>query len=124
MSSVAQTTPGFGIGYVRPSPLFTPLLIAYTRYGDANADGVVDLIDFNALASNFGTGDDWFEGDFNYDGIVNLQDFNRLASNFGLSAGPDGVVDPQDWVNLASAVPEPSLVALVPLLALVRRRSI
>jgi hypothetical protein len=47
-------------------------------------------------------------GDFTFDGIVNLQDFNRLAANFGLSAGPEGVVDPQDWAILASVVPEPS----------------
>jgi hypothetical protein len=112
ISSVAQSTPTHGIGYVRPSPLFTPLLVAYTRWGDANVDGAVNLADFNALAEHFGDTDAfWFEGDFNYDGRVNLQDFNRLASNFGLSAaGPE--VTPRDWARLGAAVPEPaSLVA-------------
>jgi hypothetical protein len=53
------------------------------------------------------------QGDFNYDGIVNLADFNRLAANFGLSAGPDGVVDPEDWSALAAAVPEPAVSTLI-----------
>jgi hypothetical protein len=124
----------FGIGYAERSALPTvpaifgtvdgdAVLLRFTRYGDANLDGQVNLADFNRLASNFGTGDTWDEGDFNYDGNVNLADFNRLASNFGQSAaGP--TVTPEDWAALASAVPEPSLAALAiaPLLALRRRR--
>ena len=39
---------------------------------------------------------------------MNLDDFNLLAGNFNLSAGTDGVVDPQDWAALAAAIPEPS----------------
>jgi hypothetical protein len=56
---------------------------------------------------------------------VNLDDFNLLAANFNLSAGPDGVVDPEDWAALAAAVPEPaSLGLLIPagIFALRRRR--
>jgi hypothetical protein len=117
-SSLANATE-FGVGYAEASglssvpPIFgsvdsTAVLMRRTRYGDANLDGQVTLQDFNALASNFGTsGKGWHQGDFNYDFTVNLQDFNRLAANFGLSAGPDGVVDPQDWAALASAIPEP-----------------
>jgi hypothetical protein len=54
---------------------------------------------------------------------VNLQDFNRLAANFGLSASPGGPT-PQDWANLAAAVPEPSAAGLVASagLLLARRR--
>ena len=84
------------------------VLLAYTRYGDADLNGQVNLQDFNRLASAFGTTDTavWSQGDFNYDGNVNLQDFNRLAGNFGLSAtGPE--VTPQDWAALGAAVPEP-----------------
>jgi hypothetical protein len=90
----------------------TAILVRYTRYGDANIDGIVSLADFNRLASNFGgTNKVWAEGDFNYDGLVNLTDFNRLASNFGLSAaGPD--VTPDDWAALAAAVPEPASCAV------------
>jgi hypothetical protein len=104
----------------------TAILIAFTRYGDANLDGTVNLSDFNRLASNFGsTSAVWSQGDFTYDAIVNLADFNRLASNFGLSAGIDGRVDPEDWAALASAVPEPDSVAalaLVGMLTLSDRR--
>ena len=72
-------------------------LVRYTRYGDANLDGTVNLADFNALAANFGqSGRVWVQGDFTYDGVVNLIDFNALAANFGLSAGADGVIDPVD----------------------------
>ena len=102
----------------------TTLLIRYTRYGDADLNGVVNLIDFNVLAARFGSSAlFWHQGDFNYDEVVNLADFNLLAANFGLSAGPDGVVDPSDWANLAAAVPEPALVPwLLGALPLRRRR--
>ena len=125
----------FGIGYAEASALTsvpaifgsvdsTAVLFRFTRYGDANLDGTVNLSDFNRLAANFGATDgDWARGDFNYDGNVNLADFNRLAANFGLSAaGPD--VTPQDWSALAAAVPEPTaLLALtVAPLTLLRRR--
>jgi uncharacterized delta-60 repeat protein len=57
--------------------------------GDANRDGVVNLRDFNVLASNFGTSDRTFtQGDFNYDTVVNLADFNLLAGRFGHVVGP------------------------------------
>jgi hypothetical protein len=85
----------------------------------------VNLADFNSLAANFGLAEGavWSQGDFNYDGMINLGDFNRLAANFGLSAsGPE--VTPQDWANLAAAVPEPASLSLVGLgaLSLARRR--
>ena len=64
----------------------TAVLVRYTRYGDANLDGTVNLIDFNRLAGSFGQSDrTWSQGDFNYDGLINLIDFNRLAGNFGQS---------------------------------------
>ena len=104
----------------------TSVLVAYTRYGDANLDGQVNLQDFNRLANAFGaTGTAvWTQGDFNYDGNVNLQDFNRLALNFGLSAGGPSVT-PQDWSDLAAAIPEPALgsgAAALALATLRRRR--
>ena len=86
----------------------TTVLVRFTRYGDADLSGSVNLADFNALAANFGGANRfWWEGDFNYDGTVNLNDFNLMAANFGLSAaGPS--VTPQDWAALAAAVPEPA----------------
>jgi hypothetical protein len=64
----------------------TPVLrVRYTRVGDADANGGVNLGDFNQLAANFGvTGNArWDQGDFNFDRNVNLADFNLLAANFG-----------------------------------------
>ena len=53
---------------------------------DANHDGVVDTLDFNTLAANFGaTGRTFSQADFNYDGVVDTLDFNALAGNFGKS---------------------------------------
>jgi hypothetical protein len=129
----------FAVGYGEASALAsvpaifgtpdnTSVLFRYTRYGDATLDGAVNLADFNKLAGSFGqTGKVWTDGDFNYDGSVNLTDFNLLAGNFGLSAAGSEVT-PQDWSNLAAAVPEPSTLILsgVPALAgmcLRRRRT-
>jgi hypothetical protein len=105
----------------------TTVVTRYTRYGDANLDGTVNLTDFNTLAANFGQlGRYWWQADFTFDGNVNLIDFNRLAANFGLSAGPDGVVGPDDWAALAAAVPEPTIAAVLfgvaALAAMSRRR--
>jgi len=113
----------FAVGYAEASALTSipaifgsvdadTVLIRGTRFGDADLNGQVNSDDFNRLASSFGTtGNVWSSGNFNYDvaGEVNSDDFNLLATNFGLSAtGPDGSVTPQDWANLAAAVPEPS----------------
>jgi hypothetical protein len=118
-SSLADST-HFALGYLDDGDTLT---IDFTRYGDADLNGAVNLLDFNRLASNFGQGGRfWQDADFNYDGTVNLLDFNLLAGNFGLSAaGPD--VTPQDWARLASAVPEPAfaILAIFPLVA--RRRA-
>ncbi len=58
----------------------------YFLNGDANRDRVVNLRDFNLLATHFGRSPRSFtRGDFNYDGSVTLQDFNLLAARFGTS---------------------------------------
>jgi hypothetical protein len=51
---------------------------------DANHDGTVNSLDFNAVATNFGaSGVPFSGGDFNYDGTVDTLDFNALATRFG-----------------------------------------
>jgi hypothetical protein len=66
--------------------------------GDTNHDAVVNLLDFNVLAINFGRSPrDFTQGDFNYDGTVNLQDFNILAERFGVSLAPAGDLLDELW---------------------------
>jgi len=117
----AHTT-NFALGFPEASSIFatfpatfsgetidsTAVLIAFTRYGDADLNSVVNLDDFNRLAVNFGQSNRvWSQGDFDYNTMVNLDDFNKLAANFGLSASPAGP-SPEDWSALASVVPEPN----------------
>jgi hypothetical protein len=84
----------------------TSLLIRYTFAGDANLDGKVNALDFNALASNFGgaSGKFWNQGDFNYDGVTNTLDFTVLGSNFN-QALPS--------LALGTLVPEPAGVLII-----------
>jgi hypothetical protein len=111
-SAIAGTT-GAALGYGEASALFatfpatfmgqavddSAVLVRYTRWGDANLDGTVNLLDFNRLAAGFGASDAyWTQGEFNYDQSVTLADFNLLAGNFGQSvsaaaAEPDEVAD-------------------------------
>jgi subtilisin family serine protease len=56
--------------------------------GDANRDQIVNSIDFNILASNFGVPSAHFGmGDFDYDRDIDSEDFNILAGTFGASLG-------------------------------------
>jgi autotransporter-associated beta strand protein len=83
------------------------LVTGYTYLGDANVDGIVNTIDFNALAANFNTATVpvWAQGDFNYDGKVNALDFNMVAGNFGAT--------PITAPTLGSLVPEPASLGLI-----------
>ncbi len=73
--------------------------------GDANLDGVVNLLDLNAIATNYGrTSQNWLGGDFSGDGMVNMADFNLLAAHFGQSL-------PQPAsVPLGTLIPEPAIL--------------
>jgi autotransporter-associated beta strand protein len=86
----------------------TAVLIAYTLSGDANLDGTVNALDFNAVATNFGdpTANLWTQADFNYDGQVDTLDFTAMAQNFNqtLSSAPPAP-------TLSSLVPEPGCLA-------------
>ena len=102
----------------------TSLLVAYTYTGDANLDGTVNALDFNAVASNFGavSGMVWTNGDFNYDGIVNTQDFTSMAANFGLVMS----ASPGPLATSGTLVPEPASLLMVigAGLAIRRRRGV
>jgi hypothetical protein len=54
--------------------------------GDVNHDRVVNAVDFNALASNYGaTRASWQQGDLTGDEHVDSMDFDVLATNFNRS---------------------------------------
>lgn len=62
----------------------TSALVKYAYYGDANLDGVVNAIDFNIMATNYGlSGKIWTDADFNYDGTVDDADAALLEANYG-----------------------------------------
>src|SRR5581483_3608144 len=101
---IRTSAPGnanLGIGYF-DDVANSRLTMRYTYRGDANLDGVVNALDFNALASNFGAASAaWSQGDFNYDGVVDTNDFTFLGTTFGSAA-------------LSSDLPAPAPGALVP----------
>jgi hypothetical protein len=83
---------------------------------DTNFDGKVNALDFNAIATNFGTAFPTFsKGDLNLDGSIDTNDFMILAQNFGMTSPAPG---------LGSVVPEPAaLAALAIALGLPSRRT-
>ena len=86
--------------------------VGFTVFGDANLDGKVNALDFNALATNFGASNAfWYQGDFNYDGTVNTIDFMVLSQNFNKLA-PVPSLDTIPSPALGSLVPEPASLAL------------
>ena len=98
----------------------TSVLVRYTLAGDANLDGKVNALDFNALATNFGTGSgkpSGHNGDFNYDGQVTTADFTAMAQNFSAPLA-DAPLAPV----LGTLVPEPASLGLLSLAALLGMR--
>jgi hypothetical protein len=103
-SSSAADDARFGVGFAESADLFSSfpavfagqavddsaLLLRYTRNGDADLNGTVDMADFSRLAAQFNvTTNRWSAGDFNYDGVSGFNDFAQLAAGFGqtFSAG-------------------------------------
>jgi autotransporter-associated beta strand protein len=84
----------------------TSLLIAYTRTGDANLDGVVNDDDVTIIGANYEPGvakAAWALGDFDYNGFVDDDDVTLLGAFYNPAATP--VANPV-------AVPEPGTTVL------------
>ncbi|HSV13003.1 MAG TPA: hypothetical protein VLI90_01990 [Tepidisphaeraceae bacterium] len=95
--------------------------VRFTVKGDANLDGLVNVGDLGALATNYGlsAGAVWSQGNFNNDAIVNVGDLGILATNYGMSlaGGPSaGGAVAADAAVAVAAVPEPSMIAPMALL--------
>jgi sugar lactone lactonase YvrE len=107
------------------------VLVGRTIVGDVDMDGRVDFVDLARLAQSYNTtGKFWYQGDFNSDGNVDFLDLAQLAQNYntGMSSAAVPGAPAEFQVDVARAfanVPEPSLIGLVGLSALVacgRRR--
>ena len=92
------------------------ILAAYTLYGDANLDGVVDVADYTRIDAGFllhRTG--WLDGDFNYDGTVDASDYTLIdnAFNHQSSAAASTAFVARPTSGVATAVPEPTTALAV-----------
>ncbi len=89
-----------------------PTASFFVLAGDATRDRHVDTNDFVALATHFNQSSATLSnGDFNYDGKVNALDFNILATQFGTYLAPavSTPVDPPVATPLGAAVSAPAM---------------
>jgi uncharacterized protein YjbI with pentapeptide repeats len=122
----------------------TSILIAYTRTGDANLDGVVNDDDVTILGAFYAPGvpqPHWALGDFDYNGFVDDDDVTLLNAFYDPSAAPlnspflnadsSSPAPPGEGGEVplgVSAIPEPptavlACLAIVGVVALLRRGS-
>lgn len=95
--------------------------------GDANLDGLVDIVDLAALANDWRSPGGWHEGDFNRDNFVDAFDLQILASNWQASAANAGssFASAMSIFGLnESNLPEPGMIStlMTCLLGICRRR--
>ncbi|MEX2141202.1 MAG: PEP-CTERM sorting domain-containing protein [Pirellulales bacterium] len=96
----------------------TSILIAFTRTGDANLDGIVNDDDVTIVGASYAPGvsqPSWALGDFDYNGFVDDDDVTLLGAFYDPTAAP--ITAPADGVGSVAAVPEPSTMALLAALA-------
>jgi uncharacterized protein YjbI with pentapeptide repeats len=90
------------------------ILMAFTRTGDANLDGVVNDDDVTIVGATYAPGvaqPSWALGDFDYNGFVDDDDVTLLGAFYDPSAAPLALAAPTT-ANVV-AVPEPATAALV-----------
>jgi hypothetical protein len=80
--------------------------------GDVNLDGRVDINDLTIVLANYGksAGMTWGTGDIVYDGTVDINDLTIVLANYGQTES--------SMAPAMSAVPEPSVLALLAAVAL------
>jgi hypothetical protein len=92
VTTTADVDSGFDGLYVKYSPTLLP--------GDANGDDAVDINDLTIVLANYNQSGNWGFGNFNGDNKVDINDLTIVLAHYNQSLG-------------ASAVPEPSCLALV-----------
>jgi hypothetical protein len=98
----------------------TSILMAFTRTGDANLDGVVNDNDVTIVGATYAPGvanASWAMGDFDYNGFVDDNDVTLLGAFYDPSAPPLAAPAPPGGSGV-SAVPEPATLVLLMLGAL------
>ncbi|MEX2137812.1 MAG: PEP-CTERM sorting domain-containing protein [Pirellulales bacterium] len=92
----------------------TSVLMAFTRTGDANLDGVVNDDDVTIVSATYAPGvaqPSWALGDFDYNGFVDDDDITLLGVFYNPAAPP--LAAPVDGAAAGvAAVPEPASLAL------------
>ncbi|MEX2139876.1 MAG: hypothetical protein WD894_11480 [Pirellulales bacterium] len=105
----------------------TSILMAFTRTGDANLDGIVNDDDVTIVGATYAPGvaqPSWSLGDFDYNGFVDDDDVTLLGVFYDPSAQPliaaapagtaavAAVPEPASWMLLASSLVALSLFAI------------
>ena len=95
--------------------------------GDANEDGIVNILDLSALSDNWqSTGVGFAGGDFNGDGIVNIVDLSDLSDNWGYgeASSPITLGAGAGQARALGVIPEPGTLALLvgPVVVMLGRR--
>jgi uncharacterized membrane protein len=93
----------------------TSVLIAYTRTGDANLDGVVNDDDVTIVGATYAPGvpqSHWALGDFDYNGFVDDDDVTLLGAFYDPNAAPLIAAAPAE-TTAVTAIPEPATWALL-----------
>ncbi|HUO07141.1 MAG TPA: PEP-CTERM sorting domain-containing protein [Phycisphaerae bacterium] len=101
------------------------VLVSQELLGDSNADGHVDLTDLSTVLNNFGTATlAWTSGNFDGASTIDLTDLSAVLNNFGLSNPSASSETASGGATPATAVPEPTSLALMGIgaVALLRRR--
>ena len=106
VSSNYQSGLGYDDSASEDTSLGTPGYHRQEMLGDANGDGIVNILDLVWVASQIGQSDET-SADVNNDGIVNIQDLVVIANGLrNVAAAPSAqsltAVQVEQWLNLAT----------------------